>query len=536
MFYLVQAGSALQIIKSDGTIASTLTLPSGVTVDSTRRAKSAVLGSNVVIVNSPTINLWLDPLTFTLRPMSLLPPLGPPDVAAGSATGLTGEYHWKCSFAIKDDSGLVINESALTLQSLAVTLADQKGALTNIPVSTDTNVNCRRIYRTAAGGTIFFRVFDIDDNFNTSIEDSVSDESTDRLPEEPTLGAPAGAMAGVRMRTIVTWKNYLWGVADRFDLIDRLLYCEDNQFYAWGPDNFFRIYPEGEDAFGIVGFLPRRDALGVLKRQLLTKVFGSSPDDFEVKTVVDKLGGIAGESCMVIRDVGYWLAEDGVYQWSDDGVECISREKVDAWFTTDTYFNRSKFPDAIGCFNNVENTYELQLAAAGSSNLDRWISFSIDKKEWLGPHKTAAFTPTARAMLRSDANVLRPVIAGSDGYLYLQNQTVPSDVAGSASAIDAILEPKWHHGKAPNVEHLFGNLSVLSRIETAGQQLTITPYVGGLDAAAGTAYTADLTLGRQRLGIIGPGRLARLQFRQNTVAQRFLLYGYEFPLHELGVR
>jgi hypothetical protein len=536
MFYLVQAGSALQIVKSDGTIASTLALPTGVTVDATRRAKSAVLGSNVIIVNSPSQNLWLDPLTFVLRPMAILPPIGPPNAAAGASTGLTGAYQWKVSYGIKDDAGAIINESPLTPASLTVTLANQDGSLTNIPISPNTYVNCRRIYRTAAGGTIFFRVFDIDDNFTTAILDSVSDASTDRLPEEPTLGNPPGSMSGVRLKLLVTWKNYLWGVGDRFDLLDVLKYSEDNQFYAWGAANFFNIYPVGEDAFGITGFLARRDALGVLKRQLLTKVIGSSPADFEVKTVVDKVGCIAPESCTVIRDVGYWLAEDGVYKWSDDGVECITREKVDAWFTTDTYFNRSKFPDALGAYNPLTNAFELQLAAAGSTDLDRWISFHIDKQEWLGPHKTGAFTPTARALLRSDANALRPVIAGSDGYLYLQNQTTPSDVAAAANAIDAIVEPKWHHGKAPNVEHFFGALFLLTRIESAGQQMTITPYTGGLDAAAGVAMTSDLTLGRQRLGIIGTGRLARLQFRQNTVAQRFLLYGYEFPMHELGVR
>lgn len=536
MFYLVQAGSSLQIVKNDGTV-ETLTLPSGVTLDATKRAVSAVLGSAVVIGNAPSVTLWLDPLTFTLRPLSILPPIAAPDVAAGASTGLTGAYRVKVGYAIKDDAGAVLNESPLSQQSVSVTLANQDLSLTNIPLSPNANVNCRRIYRTAAGGTVFFHAFDIDDNFITAVTSALPDASLSRLPEEPNLGIPGGAAAGVRLRTLVEWKNYLWAVADRFDLVDDLIFSEENTFYAWPQAHTFPIHPKGEDVLGIIGILARRDSLGVLKRQKLVKVIGSNTDDFEVKTVVEKVGGIAPESCIVIRDIGYWLAEDGVYAWSDQGVECITREKVDPWFTTDDYFNRSLFYRAQSSHNPKTNALEIGLAAAGSSNIDRWISYHFDKKEWLGPHRTAAFTPSARALLRTDTNELRPTIGSSDGYLYLQNQATPSDVAGATSAIDWILEPKWHHGGSPNVEHLFGMLSYLSRKEAAGT-MTITPYViqDGDDPVTLTAFTADLTKGRERLSIIGTGRMMRLQFRQNTAGERVLLYGYEFPIHELGVR
>lgn len=536
MFYLTQAGSALQLVKSDGTVVS-LTLPSGVTVNSARRAISAVLGSAVLIGQSPDINLWLDPVDFTLRPMSILPPLSAPDLAAGASTGLTGAYRVKVGYAIKDDTGAIIQQSPLSGQSLSVTLANQDLSLTNIPLSPSTYVNCRQIYRTAAGGTLFFHAFDIDDNFTTAVTNNTSDAALARLPEAPDLGNPAGAMSGVRLRILIEWKNYLWAVADRYDLVDDLLFSAENKFYAWPSAHTFPIHPKGEDVFGITGVLARRDALGVLKRQKLVKVIGSNEDDFEVKTVVEKIGCVALESCIVIRDVGYWLGEDGVYQWSDQGVQCITREKVDPWFTTDTYFNRSLFTQAQSSYNPQTNALEIGLAAAGSSNIDRWISFHLDKKEWLGPHKTDAFTPTARGLLRSDANALRPVIASSGGHLYLQNQTTPSDVAAVSTAIDAILEPKIHHGGSPNTENFFGELSVLGRRESGGT-MTITPYLTKDQSAeaATTAFSNDLTLGRQRLGVIGTGRLMRLQFRLNTVDRRFLLYGYDFPFHSLGKR
>jgi hypothetical protein len=538
MMYLAHAGTSLQIIKSDGTV-STLTLPTGVTVRSTFRARSAVLGQHVVIVNAPSENLWLDTDNNQVRRLSSIPPLSAPTLAAGAGTGLTGAYQAKVSFAVKDANGLLLSESPLSPISAPVTLTNDNLAISDIPISLNPDVNCRRLYRTASGGTVFFQSLDIDDNFTTSIVDNLSDDALGRLPSDPELGNPAAAIPGERLTAIVAWKDRLWAVAARYDLRDHVIFTAAGKFYAWPVANDFPAYPVGEDTFGVTGFLARRDALGVLKRNRLMKIVGSSEADFEMIIVVEEQGCIAPESCVVIRDVGYWLAKDGVYSWSDAGVKCISRKNVDAWFTSDTYFNRAEFENAVGGYNPITNSYELNLSAVGSTARDRWICYQIDKDEWLGPNKTAAFTPSARALLYGDDNEVRPVQAGSDGYLYVANQSDNHDLTGGSlfdRAIDAIIRTKWHSGGAPDSTHFFGQLSVLSRIETAGA-LAVTPYVGRLDVAAGAAITVNLTRGRERLRRLGVGAMCSLEFRQNESGTRFLLYGYEIkPAFEVGVR
>jgi len=539
MMYLAHAGTALQVIKNDGTVV-TLTLPSGVTMSSTYRARSGVLGQHVVIVNAPSENLWLDTTDNVLRRLSSIPPLSPPTLVAGSGTGLTGDYQAKCSFAVKDVSGFLLSESPLSPVSSAVTLANENLTVSNLPISLNPDVTCRRIYRTASGGTVFFHAMDIDDNFTTSVVDGLSDDSLSRLPSDPDLGNPAAAIPGERLTNIVAWKDRLWAVAARYDLRDHVIFTSASKFYAWPAANDFPAYPVGEDTYGVTGFLARRDALGVLKRNRLMKIVGSSEADFEMIIVVEEQGCIAQESCIVIRDVGYWLAKDGVYSWSDAGVKCITRKNVDPWFTTDDYFNRAQFQNAIGGYNPITNCYELNLAAAGSSNQDRWISYHIDKDEWLGPHTTAALTPTARALLYSDDNDARVVQGADDGYLYLANQAGNKDVHGGtgfAHAIDGLLRTKWHSGGAPDSTHFFGHLSVLSRIESVGL-LQVTPYVGRLNAAAGAAIDVNLAgSGRSRHRRLGVGPLCSLEFRQNQTNSRFLLYGYEIkPAFEVGVR
>jgi hypothetical protein len=537
MMYLAHAGTALQIVKSSGAVV-TLTLPAGVTISSTFRARSGVLGQHVVIVNAPSENLWLDTQDNTLRRLSSIPPLAAPMLAAGTGTGLTGAYQAKVSFAVKDANGFILSESPLSPISAAVTLANKNLAISNIPISLNPDVNCRRLYRTASGGTVFFQSMDIDDNFTTSIVDGLSDDSLSRLPADPELGNPAAAIPGERLTLIVAWKDRLWAVAARYDLRDHVIFTGPGRFYAWPVSNDFPAYPVGEDTFGVTGFLARRDALGVLKRNRLMKIVGSSEADFEMIIVVEEQGCIAPESCIVIRDVGYWLAKDGVYAWSDAGVKCITRKNVDPWFTQDEVFNRAQFEYAIGGYNPVANSYELNLAAAGSSVNDRWISYQIDKDEWLGPHRTSAFTPTARALLYGDDNAIRPVQAGADGFIYVANQAGNADQIGGSlfrRAIAGRIKTKYHSDGAPNSTHVWGQLSVLSRIESIGT-MTATPYVGRLNAGASPSKAINLTRGRERLSRIGVGPLCALQFDQNELGSRFLLYGYEMPVFEAGVR
>lgn len=540
MYYLAQAGNALKLIKSDGTVQS-LALPAGVTIDPNKRAIIRVLNSIVYIAYSPSVTLWFDPGTLTLRTAHLLPPVSAPTLAAGSGTGLTGDYRVKVSFAVKDASGVVLNESPLCSgDSGKFTAANQSLLISNIPISTDPNVNCRRIYRTAAGGTTYFAMLDIADNATTSVDSSVSDASLSLLPASTSIGNPPGAVPGTALRNVIQWKNRLWGVPDQLGKRDHLLYTEVNQFYGWTSSNDLQIYPVGQDLFGITGLLARRDSLGVAKRNKLCKVVGSSASDFQVIIVVEGMGCIASETCVVIRDVGYFLGIDGVYRWDDGGVVKISGPDVDPWFTTDTYFNRSLFSSAFASWNPFTDAYELSLASAGSSTIDSWVAFHLPEQKWLGPHSTGAFTPTCRALLQADSDAYRPSIAAADGFIYLQNQATPTDISGAnvSNAIAASVKTKFHAGAppAPNIFHYFGRLGLLVRPESAGT-LIITPYLGGTDATAGTPLNADLTQGRQELDRVGIGNLCALQFDLATIGQRFLLYGYEFnPSFEVGLR
>ncbi len=534
-FSIVQGGNTLYTVLNDGTVAA-LTLPAGVTVDATKRLRAAIINRFVILGGSPLVNLSFDPNTNALRIFVPTPPASPCIVSVGTSTGLTGNYRVRCSFAIKDEFGVVVAESPLGPISNTIALTNDSLIASALPISPQVNVNCRRVYRTTAGGDVFFPWFDVDGNTTTSIEDGMSDASLELLPGDPTLGAPPGTTPDDSIKLLVSWKGRLWAVSTRFDLRDYVLASELD--VPWGWDLQLAAQPIGGDEYGVTGFLPRRDELVVGRRNRILRIVESSGGDdaFEVFIIAENVGIVAPESCAVIRDVGYFLHEDGVYTIGPNGVTSISREQVHAWFTTDTYFNRAEFDNAVGCWDPVLDVYRLFLAPAGSTSLTRYVDYYLSGPyagKWLGPHTTEAFTPTMAGLTLGATATPIMLVGGSNGYLHSVNNATRRD--GQSTAIDFDIEGKFHSADTPDVTKSFLQATVISKIESAGQ-LQVIPKVGGLDASAGATINVPLTAGRTRTRRLGTGRFAQIRLRENTLDQDVTVYGYEIPFVDKGRR
>lgn len=537
-FLLAQGGPTLYKVDTATGTATALTLPTGVTLATSRKPKFAILDQWVIMVNSPSRNLAIN-AEGTVRVLVPEPPVHGPDVNAGTGTGLTGTWRWKVSFALKDSDGNILMESPLSDYYREVTLSNQDAAIGDIPISPDGAF--RRIYRTLSGGTeVYYHLLDIDDNTTGTVNDATTDASLELLPVAATnLVAPPGTVPGVRLKAIVEWKSRAWAIANEPSLVDSIFVTETNKIYAW-PHKLV-AHPTGVDKEGVIGFAVRRNQLGFLKRNglwMVSSQSGATGIDIDRLTVnqiaPDKAGCIAEDSILTINDRVYWLGRDGVYEWSDEGVRNMSNETVAPWFQTGTYFNRSRFANAFARYNELRNHYELHLAAAGSSVEDRWVSFNLGTRQWFGPHRTGAFTPSHAAHLVDADGLPITLVGGTDGVIYTGNSANLRD--GAATAIDMDCIGPWHTGKDPDVEHYWGQLSLLTRVESAGT-LTITPTVGRLDTVAGTAFTHDLTLGRELLERLGDGAICRLQFRKNIVNQGATIYGYEIdPVFAVGRR
>lgn len=528
-YYVIHAGSSLQKLATDGTISS-LSLPSGVTVSAARRTRFAILDRWMIAVNAVSRNIFMDAATLQSRLLNIAGPAAKLTAAAGAAGNPNGEYRYKFTYAIMSGTDVIV-ESPFSPESDPITLASLKGSLSAITTSSTTGVNARRIYRTTNGSSTYYLLATITDNTTTVYTDDSTDYDLALLGEVEPRGNAPGVDGTDRLQLIAAWKDRLW--ATSLNDPDVIRFTANREIYAWPSTYALNAKPVGEDEIGVTTFVPRRNELLIGKRSRILKIIGDSIDTFEVVGVTEGIGPISNEATVVVRDVPYFLGEDGFYAYGPGGLTNLTRDRVHPWFTTDDYFNRALFDQAFAKWNPKYDVIDVHLAAAGSTSLDRWVSFDLRTQQWYGPHKTDAFTPTMAALGRDDNDLLVPIVGGSNGFVYTGNRSTRSD---DTTAISLALYTKFHGANTPDIEKFWGELSLLSDALSTGS-LTITPYFDDPDSpTAGTALAHNLTTGRERLGRVGTGRLCQLRLTEATDAQSVMVYGYELPFHELGRR
>lgn len=521
-FTLLQAGSTLQLMDSSGTL-TTLTLPTGVTLDSARRARMTVFQRYVIVVNSPTQPITVDP-EGAVRVLCPQAPRTTLTLSGPTAGNLSGTFLSRQSFRILDGDGNVIAESPLGPPTTAVTIAAKYLRVAAMDLSQE-DITQSRLYRTTTNGATYLPWVDVDGNTQVTIEDDTPDALLTTLAE-PILGQPPNDLT-----LIAQYKERAWGVSATD--VDTLRFTDVKRMFAWPATYGVVVGRPGSDSRGVTGLIARKEALAAGRQDSIFQIVGESPTGFRAVKIKDGIGIESGDTVVIHRDVAYWLGKDGVYRWDDAGVTCISDGKVRSWFTTDTYFNRSRFQYAVATIDPVTHKYQLLLSAAGSSDLDRWVEFDITDQTWWGPHKTSDFTPAWMGQILDSNDLLIPVVASTAGFIY-KNQATRTD--GTSTAIDLDVDTKFHDFKTPTVEKTMGQLTLVSKIQAAGS-LTITPYLGGLDAPTGAPITASLTAGTETLRRLGgPAQFAKLNFRHNTAGQDVELYGYELPWFELSGR
>ena len=90
----------------------------------------------------------------------------------GGGVGMQGTYKYKVCY-LNTKSGSRSNPNSATFTVTDVNR--QKVRFTNLPISTDPQVDARELYRTVGNGTLYFRVATIADNTTTTHDDAAAD-------------------------------------------------------------------------------------------------------------------------------------------------------------------------------------------------------------------------------------------------------------------------------------------------------------------------------------------------------------------------
>ena len=517
-FTLLQAGTSLYSVNTAGAVSSALTLPTGVTLADTRVPRFARFKNYVLVVNTPSRPLSVD-TTGTVRLLTPAPPHTAMTLTNTNGGALTGTFAAKQTFVVLDANANLITESDYGPVSNRVSITTDYLNATGINVSAET-ITARRLYRTTSNGAVFFPWIDIDGNTSVTVTDDAPDAS---------LGlVAAGARGSAPDLTLVAeYAGRVWGVG-RTDG-DNLRWTEAGTMYAWSALNTLPIPHVGDDRFGVTALAPRRDGLGVGRRNQLVQVVGNTTATIRPITMSENCGMLSQEAVVVHRDQVFFLWYDGVYQWDASGIVNVSDlANVRSWFTTDDYFNRGMFSQAFAVFDPTSMGYRLFLHEAGQTQVTHWVEYSLKTKRFYGPHRTDAFTPSCALHVRGTNDQPFAMVGSRAGYLS-QDSTVKNDWGLLPIDLDVVMA--GHNAGDATREKVFGPLTI--HTEPTGGTLAISTTT---DNGAEAAFTHDLADTDATLDHVGFGREAIVRFRHKTLNEDVVIHGYEIPVTDQGKR
>lgn len=233
------------------------------------------------------------------------------EVPAGALAA--GDYYGVVTFA----NILSGAESDFSPESVKLTLAaDKKIGWSDLPISVNSQVTARNLYRTFAGqrGEYFF-VTQIQNNVDTTYTDNV---------EEVDLGEPVSLDNGLppfSIQMLALFKERCFATDGRDLFMSRAGYAEQ-----FAEDFFIPIFPDdGHVVRGLLGF---GDILLLGKTNKVHFLAGTDESDFEIHTLSDTHGVAGGHTMKAFEGSAIWLGLDDFYRTDGTSVIGIGSPRV----------------------------------------------------------------------------------------------------------------------------------------------------------------------------------------------------------------
>lgn len=242
-------------------------------------------------------------------------PSGAPTIADGGAGAKgAGDYYPVYTFYNRDTTV----ESNPSPVGAKVTLgANKRLTWTNVGISTNGQVNARRLYLTLANqqGEYYF-VKQIEDNFTTGpIDDNVIEADLGRQVSFDNGLPPAIVNA------IEVWNDRLFTTDGKEVAFSQLGLTECFSEFSVIP-----VYPD--DGHQIRGLTAWGDRLAIPKTNAVHYLLGAGPSRFELRTLTDKHGCASGHSMKTAEGGLFWYSGENVYLSEGVGARSITTVKI----------------------------------------------------------------------------------------------------------------------------------------------------------------------------------------------------------------
>ena len=409
--------------------------------------------------------------------LEIVAPVAAPVTVLGAAGSLVGAYQYCVTFV--SAKGAETNASP---SSTIISPSSQQIDVSNIPTG-GTDVSKRKLYRSLAGGSLFYLLSTINDNTTTTYTDDTTDANlgTDLVPNTHDTPPSDGKFPTV-------YKEFLFVVDPTYPT--RLYFSHQSYpeiFYtAEGTGYYMTVgLNDGED---IIGIRPLKGSLYVFKERSTWPVLGDTPDDLRTtnQALTSSIGLYHNSMAYVDRGGGEVLAglsRHGLYAFDGYSYWNIG-------FQPDRGINVSALIDGLDKaqlhkargFNHIkDNQYRLSVMEAG---------YSYNNKEIVWDYKNnqiTVFDIKRNSMVEWNSNTL----FGSS-----QSDSRIHQIGGlndNGVAITQTIEfPWWPLGD--NEEMVFEQISVDTTLR-GNYNPTFNIYVDGVTTAHQINLASGFTWG-----------------------------------------
>lgn len=279
-----------------------LSLPIALTIG--RQYSFAVSQRWLFVTNGLDTPLKIDLNLVVTRWGISAPPTAPTLIAAGSST-MNGKYYYCITFANANQ------ESGQGAVSLPITVTGTGVGLTSIPISTDSQVTQRNIYRQGGALGQWRLVATLNDNTTTVYNDTLADNQV--VGQQLTIFRDVPPA----FTSIIAHKERVWGFGTPSD--PSLLYYS-NLGEPWAFNEETGTLPVGENGFNdvAVGLGTTGSVLTCCKSRTFYGVFGDTDSNFITAKIAD-IGCTSMRSIWSAYGGTGWLSRQGKYTYDGSG-------------------------------------------------------------------------------------------------------------------------------------------------------------------------------------------------------------------------
>jgi hypothetical protein len=399
----------------------------------------------------------------------LSPPSTAPTIAQGAAGDLeAGNYYGVYTFY----NSTTRQESDYSPVSTVLALAaDKKINWSTMDVSTQAQVDSRRLYRTWVGQEgQYFHVATLSNN----IDSTYSGENT----IQDDMGAAASTKNGVpptNPTTMEIFQERMW-ISDGLDLY----FSEIGLMESFGSRNFLYVKPD--DGHRIIGLKAFSERLLIGKRNALHYLTGTDQVSFQLRTLSDRHGVASHHSMVVSEGSCFWYGGDNFYATDGNVVSAIGDVDIRAYVDGISQAYAGYVQGAV----NEKLGFAYWIIPYNSATPNLVLAYNYKSGDWsVFDYNATIGTPQVFGDYydENDAHVIYTTLGSVTGVVY---EFISSAADDDGTAIACVARGKSHGYESDDTLKFMHNVQVMLSTSQQAEDLTLTLYKDDIAASQDT--------------------------------------------------